>query len=198
MYSTAAGQSRFAFWGISQLKKILSAAAVAAAAFGMSGCATVMNGTSQPVTFKSEPDGATVKIIQGMTCVTPCDYEMKRGKDSMVTVERSGYKPVSVYIQSRTGGATFGNIIAGGIIGGVVDGSNGASNHLYPNPVYVRLVRADSNEEPVLLDKKGEVISTVAEYNAKVEADVLKGLEGQGIYAKGQAKSGVAAATPGQ
>jgi len=173
------------------LKKILSAAAVAAVAFTVSGCATVMNGTSQPVSFKSDPDGATVKIIQGMSCTTPCEYEMKRGKDSMVTITRQGYQPVSVYVQSRTGGATFGNIIAGGIIGGVVDGSNGASNHLYPNPVYVRLVPVDSTAEPVLLDKKGGVISTVAEYNAKVEADVLKGLEGQGLYPKGGAATAV-------
>lgn len=157
-----------------------------------------MNGTSQPVAFKSDPDGATVKIIQGMSCTTPCEYELKRGKDSMVTIERQGYKPVSIYIQSRTGGATFGNIIAGGVIGGVIDGSNGASNHLYPNPVYVRLVPEGSSAEPLLLDKNGNQISTVAEYNAKVEADVLKGLEGQGLYAKGEARAATPAAAPAQ
>ncbi|HVM37784.1 MAG TPA: hypothetical protein VM265_05295, partial [Sphingomicrobium sp.] len=97
------------------------------------------------------------------------------------------YKPVEVYIQSRTGGAAFGNILAGGVIGGVIDGSNGASNHLYPDPVYVRLVPERSTAEPMLLDKKGAVISTVAAYNAKVAADVLQGLEKQGLYAKGQA-----------
>ena len=77
------------------------------------------------------------------------------------------------------------------MIGGVIDGSNGASNHLYPSPVYVRLVPVGSSEEPVLLDKKGEVVSTVAQYNAKVEADVLKGLEEQGLYASGQAAAAV-------
>jgi hypothetical protein len=35
------------------------------------------------------------------------------------------------------------------------------------------------------------VISTVAQYNAKVEADVLKGLEQQGLYAAGQARAAV-------
>jgi hypothetical protein len=150
-----------------------------------------MNGTSQPVAFKSDPSGAIVKLVSGQTCTTPCQYELKRGKDSMVTYSKDGYQPVSVYIQSRTGGATFGNIIAGGVIGGVIDGTNGASNHLYPSPVYVRLVAAGSTGEPVLLDKKGEVISTVAQYNAKVEADVLKGLEQQGLYASGQARAAV-------
>ena len=103
-----------------------------------------MHGTSQPVEFQSDPNGATVKLISGLTCTTPCQYEMKRGNDSMVTFSRDGYKPVSVYIQSRTGGAALGNVLAGGIIGGVVDGSNGASNHLYPDPVYVRLVPVGS------------------------------------------------------
>jgi hypothetical protein len=146
-----------------------------------------MNGTSQPVAFKSDPDGAVVKLVSGQSCTTPCEYQLKRGHDSMVTYALDGYQPVKVYIQSRTGGATFGNILAGGIIGGVVDGTNGASNHLYPDPVYVRLVADGATGEPVLLDKKGAVISTVAEYNAKVEADVLKGLEKQGLYASGQA-----------
>ena len=150
-----------------------------------------MNGTSQPVAFKSDPSAAIVKLVSGQTCTTPCQYELKRGKDSMVTYSKDGYQPVSVYIQSRTGGATFGNIIAGGVIGGVIDGTNGASNHLYPSPVYVRLVAAGATGEPVLLDKKGEVISTVAQYNAKVEADVLKGLEQQGLYAAGQARAAV-------
>lgn len=150
-----------------------------------------MNGTSQPVAFKSEPSGAVIKLVSGQSCTTPCQYELKRGKDSLVTYSKDGYQPVKVYIQSRTGGATFGNIIAGGVIGGVIDGSNGASNHLYPSPVYVRLVPVGSSEEPVLLDKKGEVVSTVAQYNAKVEADVLKGLEEQGLYASGQAAAAV-------
>jgi hypothetical protein len=169
------------------VNKIALAAALAAASFGVSGCATIVNGTSQPVAFKSDPDGAVVKLVSGQTCITPCEYELKRGQDSKVTYTKDGYQSVSVYIQSRTGGATFGNIIAGGIIGGVVDGSNGASNHLYPSPVYVRLVAVGSTDQPVLLDKSGALISTVAEYNAKVEADVLKGLEKQGLYASGQA-----------
>lgn len=169
------------------MKKIVSAVALAAASFGVTGCATIVNGTSQAVAFKSDPSGAVVKLVSGQSCTTPCQYEMKRGADSKVTYTKEGFEPVTVYIQSRTGGSTFGNILAGGVIGAVVDSSNGSSNRLYPNPVYVRLVPEGSSEQAVLLDKDGGVISTVAEYNAKVEADVLKGLEHQGIYARGQA-----------
>lgn len=171
------------------MKKVW-ATAVLAAAFGVTGCATVMNGTSQPVEFQSDPGGATVKLVNGLECETPCEFEMKRGKDSQVTYTMAGYEPVSVFIQSRMGGSVVGNVLAGGLIGGVVDGSNGASNHLYPDPVYVRMVPLGSGAEPVLLNKKGEVISTVAQYNATVADDVLEGLREQGVSA-----SSVAAAT---
>jgi hypothetical protein len=123
--------------------------------------------------------------MTGLKCETPCSYSLKRGKDNGVTFSKDGYKSETVYIQSRTGGSAIGNVLAGGIIGGVVDGSNGASNHLYPDPVSIRLVPAGSDGSAVLLDKKGQVISTVAEYNAKVADDVNKGLEEQGIRQMG-------------
>ena len=162
------------------MQKFISALVLAAAGTGLGGCATVMNGTSQPVEFASEPTGATIKLVNGMTCVTPCQFSMKRGDDDRVEFTLAGYEPVTVYIQSRTGGGTIGNLLAGGIIGGVVDASNGASNHLYPDPVYLRMVPVGSTAQAILLDKKGREISTVAEYNAKVQADVLEGLAKQG------------------
>ena len=42
-----------------------------------------------------------------------------------------------------------------------------------------------SSEKPVLLDKKGKIISTVDEYNAKVADDVNKGLQEQGLFPMG-------------
>jgi len=167
------------------MRKLICVLALGASGTGLGGCATVMNGTSQPVELQSEPTGAQAALITGIKCDTPCKVSLKRGKDNVVTFSKAGYKSETVYIQSRTGGAALGNILAGGIIGGVVDGSNGASNHLYPDPVSIRLVPEGSSEQAVLLDKKGAVISTVAEYNLKVADDVNKGLEEQGIRPMG-------------
>ena len=161
--------------------KFVCVVALSVSALGLGGCATVMNGTSQPVEFRSDPTGAEVELVTGLKCETPCEYSLKRGDDSVVTFTKEGYKSETVYIQSRTGGATVGNILAGGIIGGVIDGSNGASNHLYPDPVSIRLVPVGSDEAAVLLDKEGQAISTVAEYNIKVAEDVKKGLGEQGL-----------------
>ncbi len=171
------------------VKKLLCVAMLGGASMNLGGCATVLNGTSQPVSFRSEPPGADAALINGMHCTTPCQFSMKRGHDSSVTLTLAGYEPVTVYMQSRTGGSTFGNVLAGGIIGGVIDGSNGASNHLYPNPVYIKLAPVGSREPAMLLDKDGKVISTVDEYNLTVEADVRKGLEEQGYFPMGSGNS---------
>jgi len=166
------------------IKKAVCTIMLATSGLGVGGCATVLNGTSQPVEFRSEPSGADVELVRGLKCEAPCRYNLKRGKDNAVTFTKEGFRSETVYIQSRIGGAIAGNILAGGIIGGIVDGSNGASNHLYPDPISVRLVPIGSDEPAVLLDDKGQVIVTVAAHNAKVARDVNKGLDKQGIKPK--------------
>lgn len=163
------------------MKRLILACAIIAAGPALGGCATVLHGVHQNVQFKSDPSSATIRLAQGGTCVTPCQIEMRRGHDSMVTYTLEGFEPASVYIQSRLSGAIAGNVIAGGLIGGIVDGSNGASNRLHPNPVYIRLVPVGSGREAELLDEQGQVISTVSAYNASVETDVRQGLEEQGL-----------------
>ncbi|MCZ8017760.1 hypothetical protein [Novosphingobium sp.] len=68
----------------------------------------------------------------------------------------------------------------GGLIGGVVDGANGSTNHLYPNPVNVRLIKDGAAGEPELLTKKGKVIATIAAHNDKVRGDLNESL-GKGL-----------------
>ncbi len=167
------------------MKSKYAAAALFFASVPLAGCATVLNGTSQDMAFNSEPEGAVIALHTGQNCVTPCTFSMKRGDDARVEISKPGFQPVTVYVQSRLAGSTFGNIILGGGIGAVVDGSNGASNRLYPNPVYVRLVPVGSADEAVLLDRDGQVISTVAAHNAEVGDDVREGIESQGGAARG-------------
>jgi hypothetical protein len=165
------------------MKRLILACAIIASGPALGGCATIVHGVNQDVAFRSDPAGATIRLAQGGTCVTPCEIEMRRGRDSMVTYTMEGFEPASVYVQSKLNGAIAGNVIAGGLIGGIVDGANGASNSLHPNPVYVRLAPAGSGREAELLGEDGQVISTVRVYNASVEADVLEGLREQGLGA---------------
>lgn len=158
------------------MRNIRFAALAALAAFGLSGCATVINGTSQDYKIKTDPSGAKVTFNDGASCESPCKLSLKRRKDARADITRDGYKPTYVLVQSQLGGAVAGNILLGGIVGGVVDSANGSTNHLYPSPLSVKLAPVDSSEEAALLDKKGKVIATVQAHNDKVRKDVTKTL----------------------
>jgi hypothetical protein len=156
------------------MKKILMGVLIAASAFATSGCATVLNGTNVDYATETRPDGATAKFTSGQECKTPCTLEMKRKTDQRVDLIADGYKPTYVLIQSKLGGASFGNILLGGGVGAVVDGTNGSSNRLYPRPLIVRLAKEGTDDEAVLLDAKGNIVTTVKAHNESVRVDVAK------------------------
>lgn len=151
------------------------AAAIAAMmALTLGGCATVMNGTKVDYTSETKPGGALVKFTDGSECTTPCELEFKRKNDQRADITLAGYKPTYVLIQSKLGGSAFGNILLGGGIGAVVDGTNGSSNRLYPRPLIVQLAPEGSDQEAMLLDKKGNVVMSVEQHNNSVRVDVAK------------------------
>lgn len=168
--------------------RFLALAILAGTSLG--GCATVMNGTNVDYATQTDPSGADIVFLNGLKCTSPCELELRRGSDTRIDITKPGYEPVYVLVQSRLAGSTFGNILAGGIIGGVVDGGNGASNTLYPRPLNVRLSPTGSGQPTMLLDKDGKEIMSVAEHNDKVRADVAKsiGADMAGMGAAGAAQ----------
>lgn len=140
----------------------------------LGGCATVLSGTNVDYAVKTDPAGAQVKFTTGATCTSPCLIALKRKSDQRVDIAIAGYKPTYVLVQSKLAGGSFGNILLGGGVGAVVDGTNGASNRLYPRPLVVRLAAEGSSDEAVLLDKKGNVVMTVKQHNDSVRTDVAK------------------------
>ena len=175
------------------MNKIHNASLAVLGLFALSGCATVMHGANQDLVVNTDPQGASVKLTNGYTCISPCKVEVPRRHDMRVDISLAGYRPVYVLVQSRLSGGAFGNLIAGGLVGGLVDGGTGASNKLSPNPVNVRLVATGAAGEEVLLDKKGKEAGTVAANNDKVRVDVAKTI---GNEAAGLPASGPAAAAP--
>lgn len=117
---------------------------VAAVALSLGACATITRGTEEDVQFYSEPTGAEVKTSLGMSCPsTPCTLKIPRKDQFQATFELPGHHPESVYVSTRMsgGGAAgmAGNVVVGGIIGVVVDGSSGATMDHSPNPVIANL-----------------------------------------------------------
>jgi len=112
-------------------------------------CATITRGSSQQFTVESEPPGAHVSTSNGFACeATPCTFRMPRKDGFRVTLTMPGYeteqREVTSGISSNGTVGLAGNVIFGGIVGGVVDASSGAMNDLTPNPLTVTMRPAGS------------------------------------------------------
>jgi len=128
-------------------KQIISISIATACLASLTGCASIVSGTNQPVSVHTGS-------VQGATC----SLENNKGRwyvsntPSTVVVNRSfddlkvrcdkrgtghGYKRVS----SHTKAMAFGNVLFGGVIGAGVDVANGAA-YDYPTDIYVPLHKA--------------------------------------------------------
>ena len=107
--------------------------------FLITGCATVIKGTWQSVPVSSDPLGADILVDGMLVGTTPADVELKRKRDHLIVIEKKDYSPKSVAVVKNVGGAVWGNIISGGLIGWGVDAASGAQNNLTPKTILVRL-----------------------------------------------------------
>lgn len=118
---------------------------LAACAASMSACATITRGTTEAFAIQTTPGGAKVVTSLGLMCEpTPCVIpKVKRESDFTVTITKEGYKTVTTNVSHQTAGgggaAMAGNVLLGGVVGALVDGNNGATQELVPNPLVVVL-----------------------------------------------------------
>jgi hypothetical protein len=76
----------------------------------------------------SNPAGAEVSIDGGvMKVVTATNVELKRNENHSFVFHKDGYQDSSATVTSGTSGWVWGNLLAGGIVGGVVDFATGAA-----------------------------------------------------------------------
>ena len=120
---------------------------MAIVACGSTGCATILAGKSQTVTVATNPSGARCELIRegrviGTVENTPGAVTLMKTKhDIDVICRKDGFTDGKGFGESGTEGATFGNIILGGLIGWGVDSAVGADNK-YPEVMTVNLVPA--------------------------------------------------------
>src|SRR5689334_17904090 len=123
--------------------KIRLLAVIASVGFALSGCATIVEGTTQPVSVSTTPEqGAQCTLVNSQGTwylTTPGSTTVHKTKtDLNITCARSGYEPGHVVAASHFGVTTFGNAIAGGLVGVGVDAASGANFH-YDSPIVVAL-----------------------------------------------------------
>lgn len=112
-----------------------------------SGCASIVNGTNQPLSVETRMKGAG---LAGANCkllndkgtwfvTTPGSVTVHRSyEDLKVECEKEGIDPGISSVKSSTKGMAFGNILFGGVIGAGVDMANGSA-YDYPPLIQVEM-----------------------------------------------------------
>lgn len=129
------------------LKHLTVMSAALIAFLGLTGCASIVNGTNQSVSVHTTPAyGATCSLEnnKGRWFInkTPGSVTVNRSfKDLLVSCEKKGYRPSFKQVKSKTKAMAFGNIVFGGVIGAGVDVADGAA-YDYPSDIFVPMVKA--------------------------------------------------------
>ncbi len=97
------------------------------------GCSSIIEGTSQTLSFDSNPSGAECTLNRNGMAIgsvrTPGGLTVKKTKhDINLVCHKDGYQDATAFLKSDVAGATAGNIILGGGIGWAIDSASGADN----------------------------------------------------------------------
>lgn len=120
--------------------------------FGLGACSSLTEGTSQTLTFESDPPGAVCElkragIIIGRATTPGTVLVQKTRADIEVTCRKPGYEDAVAQIPYDMAVSTIGNVLIGGGIGLIVDAASGAS--IKYNPVTsVTLVAKSGADAP--------------------------------------------------
>jgi len=118
------------------MKKLLLTASLFLMTMWCCGCATVVTGKYQNIPVTSEPPGVKVRSDTGVSLITPGSFQLLRNQDHTLVAEYPGCEPQQKELKHKLQGWFWGNILLGGIIGGVVDLASGASGKLVPDKVH--------------------------------------------------------------
>ncbi len=113
----------------------------------MTGCASIIKGSTQTLTFTSVPESARIEIKNSAgqsvhVGQTPTTVTLKKGAgyfkpaEYQVTFSKDGFAPKTVVVKGTISGWYLGNLIFGGLIGLLaVDPATGAMYSFKPDDI---------------------------------------------------------------
>lgn len=135
-------------------KVILAVAGI----FLLPSCATIVSGRNGQVTFTSNPDGATVSVDGRSLGKTPLTTILPKKEGQKVLVEKDGYKPYNMELETRLNGWFWGNLVIGGLFGSTTDSATGSMYEYSPSQYMVTLepttVRTEIEKGPGATDRQ--------------------------------------------
>ncbi len=105
----------------------------------LSGCASIVNGTTQQMTINSNITDADITANGKPVGRTPFTGLVERGSKTSLTVSKAGYQSKTITLASSLEPWFWGNIIFGGLFGSTTDSATGAAYKYAPTTVEVDL-----------------------------------------------------------
>ncbi len=127
------------------MKKILISTFAIAALF-LSGCATIISGTNQTLTFNSDVDDVEVYVDGLLIGVTPVTSSFKKNKVESVMFKKEGYEVITRDITTSYDNVALLNIFWDL---STTDMITGAAYEYEPGAIYVKMPKKESEEESV-------------------------------------------------
>lgn len=105
----------------------------------LTGCGTVMHGTTQNFGIESNPVGAVVTVDGKEMGQTPLSMKLSRKKSHMISISLAGYENFQIVVDKKLSKWAFGDLLLGGPIGLIVDHSTGGIYRLTPAQLNAQL-----------------------------------------------------------
>jgi hypothetical protein len=146
----------------------------------VTGCATIISGTSQLMTVNANVDGAEVHLLteegDRLLGTTPLTTRVKRGYEGTLRVTAEGYRPYESALNKKINSVFWVNILSGGVFGSTTDYTSGAMYEYEPSTYMVSLQPAgQSNEERSDWQRREQLRGFVLLNNDALVSDLAAG-----------------------
>ena len=98
---------------------------IAVTAFVFSSCATIFKGSTDDVSFSSDPSGAKVYVNGSLLGTTPIQLELKSKNSYTIEFKKEGYETKTVLLNNSVGAGWIILDILGGLFPVIIDAATG-------------------------------------------------------------------------
>ncbi len=105
----------------------------------LQGCASIVSGTTQEITFQANPEDVLVTVNGKVIGKTPTTVQLDKKSGQSVVFSKDGFKPITMQLETTVEPWFWGNIVIGGLFGSTTDGLSGAIVKYSPNQYFVTL-----------------------------------------------------------
>lgn len=144
--------------------RIVAIAVITGAILLSTGCASIVDGRSQSVSFASNPSDAIVTLNGVQLGKTPVTVVLPRKSGSQsLKFSKEGFDDSEIQATTTMNPWFLGNIIFGGLYGSTTDGLSGAAYQYSPGSYMVTLQSSDTTPLPgnVSLSDKQKIVNFI-------------------------------------